>query len=383
MKNKNLLLLAGALLLLGACKREITPPDYDSENQVISLTSGAVLGRAANVGMREQFEAGDQIGVFALYATTPTDGTNPMPRWDTAAHFENTVAAFVSNNTATPIVTSFGWGPAAEGQEFNKYYPAKKRQIFLCSYYPYVAAGVGSNYIGITPEAATDEKRQPKLKVELMHGPIGVSSAEDVLLKQPDILHYFGATPISSAVPTSTLTYNHALAQIRFTVKRPDNSAPCKFVKLVFKTTAKGVLNLATGEFAYDAAEADLSNRRDAVYTIELADTTKSAIPEKGSDPFNYLDVLNPDKDAKFNYLMVLPLVAAEAEKSDLKLTCDFGVGDVPNIRQFNIPLTGSLTNWTPGKLNTLAINVEQFTVTLSASITPWAEGDVIELPAE
>lgn len=392
MKTRKLLLLSTLVLSVAACQRiieqqPVTPPDGE---HVIALSSGVALGRAANVGIRSVFEAGDQIGVIAVYATVPAlGGADPVaPNWEVAPHFENVPAAHVSNDATSPAITTFGWGPAAEGgKDYNQYYPSAKKEIYLYSYYPYSATNLDKPiYEPINIAGADDLARQPKLGVALVHGAIDGTEAS-VLKKQPDVLYYIPAAAVSSASVSGAFTYQHALAQIRFTIKRPVGSKACTFKQLVFKSVAKGKLNLATGKVTV----ASSANRTEAIYTITMSgDSTARAVPE--SDPAvldpapAYLDVLNPAKSVDFNYLMVLPLSQEDAEKGELVLTCNFGSETdqtKEELMNFTIPLATRLKPFEAGKLNTLALTVSQFAVSVAASINPWANGETAELPAE
>lgn len=382
MKTKLLILLVVASMLSVGCQRVIDQPSIVADGeQVIALSSGVAQARAANAGNRLKFEEGDQIGVISMFAHWDTKA----PQWDSLCHFENAPAAFVSNSETAPVITNFGWGLTGEGgREWNRYYPSRTRGIYVYAYYPYEPLGDATNYVASNPAAATDAERQPKLNVTLVNGPI-IGGGDDAVLKtQPDILHYAGVqmTPVSSADLLPELKFKHTLAQLAIRVKRPAGSSTCKFVRLTMKTAAKATLNLADGTYTLDAPLADSSNRQDAVYTITMADSCTRVIPE-AIDPSCYLDILNSGRKDDFNYLMILPLTAADAQYGEITLSCDFGLGSTSDIRDFKIMTAGSMLDFKPGSLNTLTISVALHKIELTASIATWGDGNHMEFPAD
>lgn len=370
-----------ALVLAAAisCKTQVAPVDpniNEPSDDLISLSVGSA-SRAGNQGVRDTlFDAGDQIGVSA---TNPDDQTTPTaPSWaivDTC--FDNRPALWVNNTpTVNPTFSHFAWGAAGEGGiAHNQYYPGSQKKLYIFAYYPYST----TNYI------APNGTSGPKLKVDLTDGVID-GQATDVNLTQADVLYYISGNPVdptkpttfSSAAKMASMNFNHALAQLRFVLKRSAGAQAGKFVKLVFKTAKSATLDLTTGTFTYDPGATYL----DATYTITPKTGDVVDIPEDDGTviPFTGgLDVLNAKP------LMILPLTLSDAQKGELVLTVDFSTTNTPDVKEIPVLLPNLTKGLTAGKLNTYNLSVGYHLIELKASITAWdtVNGSENDLDAE
>lgn len=366
-----------ALVLAAAisCKTEVAPIDpniNEPSDDLISLSVGSA-SRAGNQGVRNLlFEASDQIGVSAA---NPSTATPAAPDW-ASTYFDNRPALWLNNTPdPNPTFSHFVWGPAGEGGMIhNQYYPGSKKDIFIFAYYPYSA----------TQYTAPTTTEGPKLMVDLSDGVID-GQATDVNLVQADVLYYISGNPtppsttpttFSSANKMVSMNFNHALAQLRFVLKRRAGASAGKFVKLVFKTAKSATLDIATGAFAYDPA----ATYKDAVYTITPKEGDLVDIPEDdGQTTFAGLDIL------KATPLMIFPLTLDNAKLGELVLTVDFSktVG-TPDTKDITVDLTKLVDPLKAGSLNTYTLSVNYDEIELKASITAWdTNGSNNDLDAE
>lgn len=374
--NKFLLLALSAAAVVSCKKNPVaSDPTIDPSNDLISLAVGSA-SKAGNQGVRsELFESGDQIGVLAAFSDNATAPSTPAPDWNTALYFDNKPATWLSNSTGqTPDLSSFGWGPAGEGgTAHNQYYPSKVRGIFIYAYYPYSA----------TKYTAPDGTgSMPLLPVTLSDGPIK-GDAADANLVQADVLYYTSGndgssstlTPFSSASKMGTMNFEHALAQLRFMIKRPSGAAKGKVVKLEFKTVKEATMDITTGDFDYT----NVAAYDDAVYTIEPPVGTDWEVPEDDATPtFEALDIL--DKKP----LMIFPLALADAKKGSLVLTVDFSTTTTPDTKEITVDLATLQKALEKGKLNTYTLSVGFHEIELKASISAWDQnGSDNDLDAE
>lgn len=375
---KNLLLLALGAAAVMSCKTQVGSDLDESNDNLISLSTGSA-SRASNQGIRAGlFEDEDQIGVVAVFE----DASNPnTPGWDapaagpgtptTGVYFDNKPAQRVSDGpTGTPTYSIFGWGPAAEGgTAHNQYYPSGKKEIYIYAYYPYSTTDYVSPTTGVGP----------KLNVTLTDGEIKNISATpetDANKVQADVLYYIsgndGTTPPSlekykSDSRMGTMTFEHALAQLTFKIKRPLNAKEGKVTKLVFKTAKTAALDLATGVFDFT----NTTDFKDAVYTITPADPNDWVLAEDDGNPGFGTDILGGTP------LMILPLDDTNAKLGELVLEVDFAQSGAtaPETKTISVPLSGLTNALKAGHLSTYIISVTLHDIKLEASITPWGTG--------
>lgn len=377
---KKVFLLALSLTTAMSCKTAVTPgitPD-EANAELIALSVGSI-SRAGNEGVRDiLFATGDQIGVIGV---NPDDQATPTkPQWPDTC-FDNRPALWLENSpTESPTFSHFVWGPAGEGGIMhNQYYPGSKKKLYIYAYYPYS----GTNYVKPTDTPSADG---PKLKVALSDGAIA-GTDDDVNKKQADVLYYISGNPAPpSTTPTTfsseskmvSMTFQHALAQLRFVLKRPAGAAAGKFVKLVFKTAKNATMDIATGAFTYDGS----ATYKDASYTITPKEGDAVDIPEDDGSvtPFVGLDIL------KNTPLMIFPLSLDNAKLGELVLTVDFSktVGS-PDTKDITVDLGNLKDALVAGSLNTYTLSVNYHVIELKASITAWdtANGSNNDLDAE
>lgn len=401
MKKEYLILIMAVLLSFGCQKREVVDPNIkpESADGLIELRSGATLSsRAANEGIRgAQFVAGDQIGVTAVFVDVEAAELNPeaalVANWADTMHFDNAPAKF-STLSGDGSLSVFKWGENGEGGIHNRYYPSRIREIFLVGYYPYSA----DNYTPGVKDATAELGRHPTLGVVLtddMAPPVGPAPAtgtsvgdvytKDNHLKQADILRYADYTSegkVASTNPLASMTFSHALAQIRFTLERSEFATICYFRKIEFHTVKRGVLNLATGDFTY----AEAVNAREAFYEFGFSGETAPKIPIKGEEGAP-IDILNSsysvESAPELNYPMVFPLPKSIGKLGMIKLyTTLTDSPDDEAYQVYDIPLE-TLADFVAGGLNTMNITIAKVHIELKATIEAWGTGSQAELPAE
>ncbi len=379
-------------IILASCQRELefkpTEQGQEQNNEITLSVPGASLSKVANQGIRvTYFQTGDQISVTAINATETYDGSQSFTNhWEQEPYFQNEAAAYQSNNatdlpSAGGEISYFAWGNDGSGGVNTQYYPSAGKYISLFAYYPHADVANGLKYTELNTAGGTDTEKQPKLEIEIFDDNTVV---EDLTLlapyfAQPDVLYYASTKSVNRENITPPLEFQHALAQIRFTVRLAEGASDKFFRKIIFKTVKNGTMNLATGGFEYDA----IPEYTEAVFTITMPENAVSngQLPKFDQNP---LDVVNPTDESNFNYPMILPLEANAIQNGVLELYLSDKI-DTPieEADIITVNLTNFSNNFEAGKQNTIALRVTGTEISLEATIADWGIGDTTDLDAE
>lgn len=367
---KKLLFSAIAIMSIVGCQKSgVTTPETEPQDGLIRLSMGGISSRSGNAGMREVFEAGDQIGIVA---TLLKDDDPATISWDaTPIHIDNKPAAWLSNTTPTTpgadlVISTFKWGPKGEGGlSHDQFYPKKDRSLALFAYYPYTAATDSLIYDATTKE--------PILVIKLKDGEVSTAEETDANVIQADVMWAKGVskatTPLDSVSrldPLATLDFKHALAQVNFKVSKSADAADCYFDQIELLTYKDGKLNITTGVIELTKPNTPTDS---AKYVIK--DNSGAPITAAG------IDIITTGKP-----IMVLPTkTAAESEICKIRLRVNYGTDVKPDYMWYDVETKG-IKPFNQGKLNTITLALSKTGVALTAKIDPWVANDAADDPS-
>lgn len=358
-------LMAAAVI---GCKRSPETPQVEDNGQLIRLSSGSVkLGRAdvANQGVRVDFVLDDQIGVFAANATGSAGSETPDWTPSIGVYFENAPALCTEvSELVNSKPASFSWGPQGEANvTHNKLYPKADGKIFVYAYYPYTASADSIN-------------------IDATDGPsVSYTLNTTSPLEQPDILWAIGKSKQSEPFvyrkdPLNVLQFEHALAQINFTLYKADeNTQACELVDIELQVPSAGTINL-TKTSNNVTLETSTGTQTIGTYKIKATDTNiqNKAVEEWENKGAGDVSEVRPDAVLKSPY-MIWPLTATEAQSCKLKVTLYFGSGDPStdpdNVKVFDIDMA-KMSEIKQGKLNHFILGVTPTVIDLKGQITEW-----------
>ncbi len=343
-----------------------TPNPVDD---IIQLSSGGTDTKSTvNQGVREEFILGDQIAFFAAYP----DADNPTePKWEEVTSNEQdeidqvgpyflNAPAYCIAEAAAPDYAQFNWGESLETSEkTKKTYPKNDKEIYMYGYYPYNTAADTARIVDGVPQLL--------IGLDARYANLG-----NVKNLQPDVLWTVAASvgnpTIKRTEPLKPMTFEHALAQVDFKIKRAENSRACFFAEILFTVPKYGEMNITTGEVIPQKAAAEYDETELITYSI-----TRPGQQIAVSDQ----DTKSVFADGADKYLMVLPLTQQQTQECKLSVRVAYNSSGDGEYKTFDIALdnASALKEIKAGKLNTITLNVLETEIEIfAANITPWED---------